>query len=84
MGKEAIRRFIYDKFPIAKSRALEDSSRLLEEGILDSLGVLELVNHLQDEVGISIEDEELVPENFASIHAIATFVDAKVAAREDR
>jgi acyl carrier protein len=84
MDKQAIRGFIYDKFPLAKSRKLEDSSRLLEEGVLDSLGVLELVNFLQDEHGIPIEDEELVPENFASIDAISAFVDAKVAARGTR
>ena len=84
MEKQAIRRFIYDKFPLAKSRKLEDSSHLLEEGVLDSLGVLELVNFLQDEHGIPIEDEELVPENFASIDAIAAFVDAKVAAKGTR
>ncbi len=84
MAKEAIRKFIYDKFPLAKSRKLVDSSQLLEEGVLDSLGVLELVNFLQDDHGIPIEDEELVPENFASIDAIAAFVDAKVAAKGSR
>ena len=84
MDKQAIRTFIYDKFPLAKSRKLPDSSQLLEEGVLDSLGVLELVNFLQDEHGIPIEDEELVPENFASIDAIAAFVEAKVAARGTR
>jgi acyl carrier protein len=84
MEKQAIRKFIYEKFPLAKSRKLEDSSRLLEEGVLDSLGVLELVNHLQEELGIPIDDEELVPENFASIDAIAAFVEAKVAAGDKR
>jgi acyl carrier protein len=84
MDKQTIRRFIYDKFPLAKSRKLEDSSLLLEEGVLDSLGVLELVNFLQDQHGIPIEDEELVPENFASIDAISAFVDAKVSARGAR
>jgi acyl carrier protein len=82
MQKESIRKFICDKFPIAKSRGLEDSSLLLEEGVLDSLGVLELVNFLQDEHGIPIEDEELVPENFASIDAISAFVEAKVGAKD--
>jgi acyl carrier protein len=82
MGKDAIRTFIYDKFPIARSRGLEDTSRLLEDGILDSLGVLELVNHLQDELGIAIEDEELVPENFSSIDAIAAFVETKRAQQQ--
>ena len=84
MDKQAIRKFIYDRFPLAKSRKLQDSSQLLEEGVLDSLGVLELVNFLQDEHGIPIDDEELVPENFASIDAIAAFVEAKVAARGTR
>jgi acyl carrier protein len=84
MEKERVRKFVYDKFPLAKSRGLADSSLLLEEGVLDSLGVLELVNYLQDELGIPIEDEELVPDNFASIDAIATFVEAKVAAKGAR
>ena len=84
MDKQAIRKFIYDKFPLAKSRKLKDSSQLLEEGVLDSLGVLELVNFLQDDHGIPIEDEELVPENFASIDAIAAFVEAKVEAKGTR
>lgn len=84
MDKQAIRKFIYDKFPLAKSRKLQDWSQLLEEGVLDSLGVLELVNFLQDDHGIPIEDEELVPENFASIDAIAAFVEAKVAAKGNR
>jgi acyl carrier protein len=84
MEKQAIRKFIYDKFPLAKSRKLQDSSQLLEEGVLDSLGVLELVNFLQDEHGIPIDDEELVPENFASIDAIAAFVEAKVEAKGTR
>jgi acyl carrier protein len=81
MDKQLIRKFIHDKFPLAKSRKLDDSSHLLEEGVLDSLGVLELVNFLQDEHGIPIEDDELVPENFASIDSIAAFVGTKLAAR---
>lgn len=82
MEKDQIRKFIYDKFPLAKSKKLVDSSHLLEEGILDSLGVLELVSYLQDERGIPVEDEELTPENFASIDAIAAFVEAKLAAKD--
>lgn len=81
MDKQTIRKFIYEKFPLAKSRKLDDSSHLLEEGVLDSLGVLELVNFLQDEHGIPIEDEDLVPANFASIDAVAAFVETKVTAK---
>ena len=77
MNKDQIRKFVFDKFPLAKSRGLGDSSRLLEEGVLDSLGILELVDYLQGELSITIEDDDLVPENFASIDAIAAFVETK-------
>ena len=77
MKRERIRKFIFEKFPLARSRGLEDSSQLLEEGVLDSLGILELVDYLQGELGVSVEDDDLVPENFASIDAILNFVDAK-------
>jgi acyl carrier protein len=81
VSKSRIREFVLERFPLAKARGLEDGSQLLEEGILDSLGVLELVNFLQDEMGVPVEDEDLVPENFASVDAIFAFVEAKVAAR---
>jgi acyl carrier protein len=75
--RDQIRQFIFEKFPLAKSRSLEDSSALLEEGVLDSLGILELVDYLQSEFGVEAEDDDLIPENFASIDAIAAFVDTK-------
>jgi len=75
--RDQIRQFIYEKFPLAKSKKVGDSSALLEEGVLDSLGILELVDYLQAEFGVEIEDDDLMPENFASIEAIATFVDTK-------
>ena len=77
MRRDQIRRFVFEKFPLAKSRGLEDSSQLLEEGVLDSLGILELVDYLKGELGVTVEDDDLVPENFASIDAITTFVDSK-------
>lgn len=75
MKKDQIRQFIFEKFPLAKSRKLDDSSALLDEGVLDSLGILELVDYLQAELGIRIDDDDLVPDNFASIDSIAAFVE---------
>lgn len=82
MRRDQIRQFIFEKFPLAKSRGLEDSSQLLEEGVLDSLGILELVDYLQSELSVSVEEDDLVPENFASIDAITTFVDSKAETTE--
>lgn len=50
---------------------------LLEAGILDSLGVLALVSFIEGRYGIGVSDDELLPEHFDSIDAIATFVAAK-------
>ncbi len=54
---------------------------LLELGIIDSTGAMDLVMYLESEFGISIADEELVPENLDSIERIATFVSRKVAGK---
>jgi acyl carrier protein len=53
---------------------VEDSTSLLQAGVLDSLGVMQLVAFLQDRFGITIGDDDLVPENLESVEAIAAFV----------
>ena len=78
MESSKIRNFIVEKFPGAKAKSLDDSTRLLEEGIIDSLGVLELVTFLEEEMGVTASDEDLVPENFASVEAIAAFARSKL------
>lgn len=77
-----IRAFIVAAFPIARKRNLADSTRLLESGIVDSLGILEVVAFLERTFRIQIDDEELVPENFGSIHELAVFVSAKTTCLE--
>ena len=56
---------------------IPDEGSLLEAGAIDSVGVLELVALLEQRYGITISDEELVPEHFETIQAIATFVAEK-------
>jgi acyl carrier protein len=53
---------------------VDNERSLLEAGILDSLGVLALVSFIEGRYGIGISDDELLPENFDSIDAIATFI----------
>lgn len=72
-----IRRFILDQFPLARQRAVGDEDPLLRTGILDSLGILEVVSFIEQEFGITVADEDLVPESFESIATIARFVDGK-------
>ena len=72
-----IRHFILNQFPLARQRAIGDEDPLLRTGILDSLGILEVVAFIESEFGILVADEELVPESFESIATMARFVDGK-------
>ena len=74
---ERIRSFIIERFPLVRKRGLSDQDRLLENGIVDSMGVLELVEFLEQGFQLSISDEELLPENFESIERLALFVQNK-------
>lgn len=75
--KESIRNFIIDNFLFGDGGDLKDSTSFLEEGIIDSTGVLELVSFLEETFSISIDDEELVPENLDTIDNVTSFVDSK-------
>lgn len=72
-----IREFILEKFPLARKQHLKDTDALLETGILDSLGVLDLVSFIEQKFSVGMSDEELVPENFQTIERIAAFVASK-------
>jgi acyl carrier protein len=54
-----------------------DDVSFLQEGIIDSLGVMELVEFVQKEFGIKVEQTEVTPENFDSVTKLAAFVKAK-------
>lgn len=56
---------------------LRRADSLLEQGIVDSTGVLEIVAFLEENWGISVDDEELVPENFDSLASLTAFVEKK-------
>lgn len=72
-----IRKFILDKFPLARKQQVQDSDPLLESGVLDSLGVLDLVSFVEQEYSVHVADDELTPENFQTIDRIAAFIESK-------
>jgi acyl carrier protein len=74
-----IRAFILDQFPLARKRGIGDRDPLLGNGILDSLGILEVVAFVESEFDITVADEDLLPESFESISSIARFVEGKQA-----
>jgi acyl carrier protein len=50
---------------------------LIESGVLDSLGLFELVSYLEETCGVLIEDAEITPSNFASLRSISKLVESK-------
>ena len=75
--KEQIRTFIIDNFLFGNSNGLSDDTSFLEEGIVDSTGVLELIEYLETEFQVTVEDEELVPENLDSINNLVAYLERK-------
>lgn len=75
--QETIREFILKAFPAARLKKIQDQDNLLDNGIVDSLGVLDIVGFLEAQFGLSISDDELELEDFASIEALARFVQRK-------
>jgi len=73
----SIRSFIFQKFPAARKRSIDDETALLESGIIDSLGILDVVGFLERSMHITIADDELIPDNFSNINCIASFVECK-------
>jgi acyl carrier protein len=76
--KAEIKTFIVDNFLFGDDKGLEDQTSFMEGAIIDSTGILELVNYLENDFNITISDDELLPENLDSINNIANFLENKI------
>jgi acyl carrier protein len=72
-----IREFVRTRFPLARNLEFTDEDSLLDAGVIDSLGILDLVGFLEETFGIQASDEDLNPENFDSIATLVRFVESK-------
>lgn len=74
----AVRKFIAQNFMYREGVSkLEDNQSLLEQGLIDSTGVLELVFFLEKTFAIKVSDDEVTPENLDSVQQIAQYVRRK-------
>jgi acyl carrier protein len=74
--EETVRAFVESNFYVGELH-LESEASLLDSGVVDSTGVLELIAFVESTFGIRVEDAELVPENLDSIGGLARFVSRK-------
>lgn len=75
--KEQVRAFITSNFYVADPATLADDTSLLDRGIVDSTGMLEVIFFIEETFGIKIDYSEMVPDNLDSIERIANFVSRK-------
>lgn len=74
---QQVRTFLAENYLMGQEYTLQDGDSLLENGIIDSTGVLQLVTFLEEAYGISVDEGELRPENLDSINNISAYVSRK-------
>lgn len=78
MIEQRLRNFIISELSWnGSAQKLTDDYPLIEGGVIDSLGIFQLVSFVESDFGMEVDDEELVPENFGTIGAIARLVETK-------
>jgi len=76
--KSEIRKYIIENFLYGQDdNTLGNDVSFLENGIIDSTGVLELVSFVQETFGIKVKDDELIPNNFDSLSKLEAFIVSK-------
>jgi len=76
--RQELRTFIIGNFMFGQGGdTLSNAQSFLETGVIDSTGVLELIGFLQDEFGVEVADDEMVPANLDSIAKIEAYVGRK-------
>ena len=71
--KREVRQFLAGKLH-RKVEGVGDHDSLLESGVIDSMAVLEIVGHIEQQYGVAVSDDDMMPENFDTIEAIAAFI----------
>ena len=75
-NKELIREFVMEKLARAKKiDHVDDQDNLIENGTIDSMGIMQLVAYLEGMFAVKVKDEDIVPENFESLDVITSYIE---------
>jgi len=74
---DQIREFIQRELVIDAGAPLHDDTRLLEESLIDSMGIFKLASFLEEQFGIEVHDREMIPDHFGSVQSLVSFVESK-------
>jgi acyl carrier protein len=76
--RDQVRAFILETYLFtADTKALGLDDSLLGRGIVDSTGMLEIIFFIEEQLGVKVRDEEMIPDNLDSVNRIATFVESR-------
>ena len=76
--KDSLRNFVTENFlPFSGLETFEDVDSLLENDIIDSTGVLELLEYIEENFSLKVEDSEVIPENLDSIINLMNYIERK-------
>ncbi len=75
--KAQLKQFFKENFMVEFNGEISDSDSFLENGVIDSTGVLELVLFLEETYEIKVEDDDIIPENLDSMDNIEAFIKTK-------
>lgn len=76
--KGQLRKFITERFlPFSQLASFDDSDSFMEKGIIDSTGILELLEFIEEKYRIKVEDEEVVPDNLDSLQKLMDYIGRK-------
>jgi acyl carrier protein len=75
--RQELRQFIIDSFLFGRDQPFSDEDSLIENGLIDSTGVLELIGFLEEKYDLRIEQVEMVPDNLDSIRRLSDFIHKK-------
>lgn len=74
----AVKEFIIENFLFGEEEQLMPDTDFFDKGIIDSTGVIELVSFLEETFNITIDDEELIPQNLSSLNKVDIFLQKKL------
>ena len=75
--EESVRQLMIERAWLEQQDSVSDTDSLVDHGVIDSLTMMELIGFLERTYGIQVTDDELIPENFETLSAIASYVGQK-------
>lgn len=81
---QKVRGFLFEHYLFGYDQgSFRDDYSFLDYGVLDSLGILELITYIENEFNITVSDTEILPENLDSVHYVSRFVIGKKNQQQD-